>query len=114
MGTHKRNIKLDMEALEDMLAELLEASEEVGHVSEDLQRAIRTFSELQKLACRYYAEAETPDPELLRASRQCEKALENAESMSKRIAHVGKLIWEVRARNYPQGRLEGMGDGEED
>ena len=112
MGTHKRKIKLDMEALEDMLAELLEASDEVGHVSEDLQRAIRTFSALQDLACRYYAEAETPDPELLRAQRQCERAIANAESMSKRIDHVKELIWEVRARNYPQGRLEGMADGE--
>jgi len=113
MGTHSRKTRLDTEALEDMLQLLSEASEEAQQVSEDLQRAIRTFSALQDLACRYYAEAETPDPELLRASRQCEKALENAESMSKRIDHVGKLIWEVRARNYPQGRLEGMGDGQD-
>ena len=113
MGTHSRKTRLDTEALEDMLQLLSEASEEAQQVSEDLQRAIRTFSALQNLACRYYAEAETPDPEWLRASRQCEEARENAESAYKRIEHTRDLIWQVRARNYPGGLEEGMGDGQD-
>jgi len=110
MGTHKRNIQLDMEALEDMLQLLSEASDEAQQVSRDLQRAIRTFSALKEVTGRCFAQ--TGDLEMRRAYCQCEEAIANAENAYDRIDHARELIWEVRARNYPQGRLEGMADGE--
>ena len=102
MSQFARKTRLDMEALEDMLQLLSEASGEAQQVSRDLQWAIRTFSSLKEVASRCYAE--TGDPELLRAHRQCKEAIENAESAYVRVEHTRELIWQVRARHYPQGR----------
>jgi len=111
MGTHKRKIQLDMEALEDMLQLLSEASDDAQQVSRDLQWAIGTFSALKEVAGRCFAQ--TGDLEMRRAYCQCEEAIENGENTAELIDHVRELIWQVRARNYPQGRLEGMGDGQD-
>ena len=106
---HKKKTRLDMEALEDMLQLLREASAHTKAASGEVAWELGFLAELRKVTETWYDK--TGDPELLRASRQCAEALTRVQKVYDAIDTTRELIWEIRARNYPQGLKEGMEDG---
>ena len=100
MGKYPRNMRADMEAIEDGIAASIKA---VDVALRALEFNVTLFSVARERATACYLETE--DSRWLVLERDFKTAIKMSNE-----AH--RALCDVRARNYPQGRLEGMADGE--